>query len=305
MSFKRILFLFACLFCLSLLLSACGSDNEEATPTLEAIAVPADSAGEERSTTNVPIVIVPGSQDSANAAYPDPDAPTDETSTAPETEVGDAPIGESPRPVDGVVDPAAPVERETHTIEAGETLSQIAEQYGVATADLAVFNELDSVDDIVAGQILTIPTAADLAGSVEPTDVGAPAEQPAESAEADTSAAENPATETESAADGTTGIDTYSVQAGDTLSTIAEQFGVSTADLAAANNIGVNDFIYLGQQLTLPGDSSQTTYTIQAGDSLQGIANNFGVSIDALASANGITDYDDITAGQTLIIPSE
>ena len=45
------------------------------------------------------------------------------------------------------------------------------------------------------------------------------------------------------------------------------------------------------------------TYVIQSGDSLQAIADQFGVDIDKLAILNGITNPDDIEAGDSLDIP--
>ncbi|MCK6627821.1 MAG: LysM peptidoglycan-binding domain-containing protein [Anaerolineae bacterium] len=45
---------------------------------------------------------------------------------------------------------------------------------------------------------------------------------------------------------------TYSVQAGDTLSAIADRFGVPLADLMTANGLTNQDFIQIGQQLTIP-----------------------------------------------------
>ena len=44
----------------------------------------------------------------------------------------------------------------------------------------------------------------------------------------------------------------YLVQAGDTLSAIAEKFGVSLPDLMAVNGLTNEDFIQVGQQLTIP-----------------------------------------------------
>lgn len=44
-------------------------------------------------------------------------------------------------------------------------------------------------------------------------------------------------------------------------------------------------------------------YTIQQGDTLYGIAQSFGVTVDALIAFNGIADPDAIEAGQKLAIP--
>src|SRR5262245_39346989 len=49
--------------------------------------------------------------------------------------------------------------------------------------------------------------------------------------------------------------------------------------------------------------SSSTVYTVRAGDTLTGIAQRFGVTVDALQRANGITNPNLIFAGQTLTIP--
>ena len=50
-------------------------------------------------------------------------------------------------------------------------------------------------------------------------------------------------------------------------------------------------------------DSNQTMYVVQTGDSLAGIAIQFGIEMDLLVQANNITDPDHIEVGQELIIP--
>ncbi len=51
---------------------------------------------------------------------------------------------------------------------------------------------------------------------------------------------------------GEDGILLYTVQAGDTLFSIAQRFGVSLDDVVEANNIENPDVIYEGQTLTIP-----------------------------------------------------
>jgi LysM domain len=47
----------------------------------------------------------------------------------------------------------------------------------------------------------------------------------------------------------------------------------------------------------------QQTYTVQEGDTLAAIAQQFGTSVEALQQANGIDDPDEIIVGQVLVIP--
>jgi LysM repeat protein len=54
-----------------------------------------------------------------------------------------------------------------------------------------------------------------------------------------------------------------------------------------------------------PGAATgEQEYTVQAGDTLGGIAAQFGVTVDALVQANSITDPNLIIPGETLIIPA-
>ena len=45
-------------------------------------------------------------------------------------------------------------------------------------------------------------------------------------------------------------------------------------------------------------------YTVVEGDTLSGIAAMFGVREDAIVSANGLRDRDQVYAGQELVIPA-
>lgn len=51
------------------------------------------------------------------------------------------------------------------------------------------------------------------------------------------------------------------------------------------------------------GGSSGTVYTVKSGDTLSGIASKYGTTVNAIASANGITNVNLIYVGQRLTIP--
>lgn len=99
---------------------------------------------------------------------------------------------------------------------------------------------------------------------------------------------------------------TYVVKKGDTLSGIAQTFGVSLAALEAANpQIHNPDLIFPGQVITVPVNPPPPgTYVVQSGDTMSGIASMFGVSLAALEAANPqVHNPDLIFPGQVLTIP--
>ncbi len=101
---------------------------------------------------------------------------------------------------------------------------------------------------------------------------------------------------------------------GETLYSIARQYGVTVDSIADANGLaGAN--IYAGQRLTIPGDSargtvtdgevgSSSTHVVQQGETLYRIGLRYGVSYNELAAVNGLSDANQVYAGQVLTIPS-
>ena len=106
---------------------------------------------------------------------------------------------------------------------------------------------------------------------------------------------------------------TYTVQRGDWIYALARRFGVSVADLLAANP-GINaNLLYPGQQLRIPNGStpppdspappSGNTYVVQRGDTLFSIAVRFKTNVTALQIANHLANPNFIYPGQVLTIP--
>jgi lysozyme len=57
------------------------------------------------------------------------------------------------------------------------------------------------------------------------------------------------------------------------------------------------------REATTTTTTRQTTHTVAQGESLLGIASQYGVTLDALAAANGITNANHVFVGQLLKIP--
>ena len=125
----------------------------------------------------------------------------------------------------------------------------------------------------------------------------------------------------------------YTVRSGDTLWSIAEQFGLSLDELYALNNLS-SDLIHPGLVLNVGGEvasapavneveveevekvevpaenaeveevevpAASGAYVVEAGDTLYSIARATGVSIDELKALNGLSS-DLITVGQVLVL---
>src|SRR5437868_4651759 len=110
---------------------------------------------------------------------------------------------------------------------------------------------------------------------------------------------------------------THIVRQGETLTSIANRYHVSVNAIISANHLTDGDSLYIGERLIIPGTASQGvqskpsqdttaapgTYVVQPGDTLIGIADRFGVSVDQLMAANKLTDPALVQIGRVLTIP--
>lgn len=99
---------------------------------------------------------------------------------------------------------------------------------------------------------------------------------------------------------------TYTVKAGDTLGTIADEFGYNYEDLAKWSNISDANCISVGQIIRFSApvtiNNSANTYTVVAGDNLSAIASKFKTTVSNLCSLNNISNPNLIYVGQVLKI---
>lgn len=103
----------------------------------------------------------------------------------------------------------------------------------------------------------------------------------------------------------------YTVVKGDTLSGIAARHGVSSAAIKQANGM-TSDTVVLGKTLVIPGSSGPVartapaaggkTHTVVKGDTLDRISRKYGVSIEAIKTANGMKS-DTVILGSKVRIP--
>ena len=117
---------------------------------------------------------------------------------------------------DGHLPPQAPLAG-VHIVAPGDAMSTIASTFNVTVQTLMNFNDIVDADVIHVGTIIRIPKT--------------------------TSTASSP---------GTAILTTDVVQAGDTLYSISQRFGVSVDAIMAANNLSDRNTVNVGQVLVIP-----------------------------------------------------
>ncbi len=176
-----------------------------------------------------------------------------------------------------------------HTVQPGESLTQIAAQFGVPWTDIVTANKLPDANALRAGMSLIIPGYNPTASADGTADEGAQA----------STANVDPQQQA-----------THAVKAGQTLTQIAHMYDIPMGEIQRANNIANASLVKPGQVLVLPGmtvaqalEALSTTHTVAAGESISGIAKQYGVTVAEIVRANNLRSADSIRTGQVLIIP--
>lgn len=101
---------------------------------------------------------------------------------------------------------------------------------------------------------------------------------------------------------GGSSIQTYEVQGGDTVSSIAEQFDISTKTIEWANNLEDGKVIKPGDTLyILP--TSGVPHTVKSGETVSSIAQKYEANVDDIITYNDFIGARDLEAGVEIIIP--
>ena len=124
-----------------------------------------------------------------------------------------------------------------HTVQPGETLWSIAAANNLTTRTVAAFNGLSEDAQVVLGSTINVPTTVEGAAALQ--NAGVQLEGVAPQAAAPSQSA--PAV-----------LGSYVVRAGDTLSGLAANAGVATAQMAAANGLDPSAPLLIGTVLKLP-----------------------------------------------------
>lgn len=159
-----------------------------------------------------------------------------------------------------------------YVVKKGDTLSQIALQFGTTVAEIARINNIPNINLIYPGQIFEIIIKSDNSNNNSSQKIK------------------------------------YVIKRGDTLSKIARVYGVTIQDLVRWNNIKNENLIYAGSTLTIykyngNGNSNQEIkYRVVKGDTLSEIALKYGTTVNRIVQINNIKNPNLIYIGQILRI---
>lgn len=94
----------------------------------------------------------------------------------------------------------------------------------------------------------------------------------------------------------------YTVQIGDTVSSIANHFGLSVNTILWANNLGAYSLIRPGDSLIILPYSG-LLYTVKSGDTISKIARTYSIEEDQIISQNNLNASGGLKIGQNIILP--
>ena len=193
----------------------------------------------------------------------------------------------SSAPIEQAIDSTA--DAEIYSVQAGDHLWGLARKFGTTVRELQVLNGLGKDAALQIGQQLRLP--AGISSTTALPTVSAPAAQLPASASS------------------------YQVVAGDSLSAIAKRFNTQVDTLKSLNGL-TNDRILVGDNLVVPsGDAAAVSATVapsssanalihvvEAGEYPATIAKRYGLSVQDLLDANGISDPRKLQVGQKLTV---
>ncbi|MBI5504832.1 MAG: LysM peptidoglycan-binding domain-containing protein [Deltaproteobacteria bacterium] len=169
----------------------------------------------------------------------------------------------------------------THKVGRGQTLTQIASMYKTSVDELKALNGISDSRELRYGQSIKVRTSGTAIAASAPVGAG------------------------------------YKVRTGDTLWSIAQAQGTSVETLKRMNPSLAGSGLKAGTSVRVPARGSAVvaaaaaantkatfaSHRVQPGQSLSGIAQKYGTSVDEIKRVNGIRDSRKVQAGQTLRVP--
>jgi len=201
------------------------------------------------------------------------------------------------------------VTTDTYKVVAGDTLYSIANKLDTSVSELKKINNLGN-NILSIGQILKIPTKVVDVGDTELYQVKSGDTLYSIARKYNITVNElktiNNLTNNDlfvgqllNVPSGLSLVNSYIVEKGDTLYSIAKKFDISVNKLKEYNNLSTN-LLNVGQKILIPiGD--ETTYVVKRGDTVYSIAREFNTTVDKIKNLNNLSN-NNLSIGQILIV---
>jgi|GEM_PF-301578 len=203
----------------------------------------------------------------------------------------------------------------THVVARGESLTAIARTYGVSPLEVASWNNLDRNAQLRAGRKLSIQVDSRNARSTTLAETRTTERTAAK--RDDTKGARKGETRRTVTTTTSTRYETHRVRGGESLTSIAQRYGVKVSDLQAWNSRDIKGGkVQSGTSLKIYTDapskgdarrnsrasksSAPASYTVRRGESLESIADRYGVSVKQLKKNNPELARRPLRAGEKI-----
>ena len=169
-----------------------------------------------------------------------------------------------------------------HVVRAGEYPLSIAQQYDISVDTLLSINQITDPTRLQIGQKLLVPVTTTPVPTATPTPRFSPTPTP------------EPVY--------------YTVQSGDTLLAIANEYDTGVEAIMLANELDNPHTLKIGQKLLIPPDGFKfdtpvVVHTIEGGDTFSHLSFYYGSTIDDILAANPGLEPTSLQIGQKVIIP--
>jgi len=152
----------------------------------------------------------------------------------------------------------------THIVQRGDTLFDLARLYNTTVAQLRRLNGIEGGADLIIGHSIIVPQVDE------------------------------------------TVLERYIVQPGDSLYSIARRYDIDLQALRLLNRLADIRDLRADQVILLPKLEGRTLaiHAIQAGDTLEKLAERYETNVEILRTLNGIADASLIEVGRTILVPT-
>ncbi|MFN0073851.1 MAG: LysM peptidoglycan-binding domain-containing protein [Chloroflexota bacterium] len=166
-----------------------------------------------------------------------------------------------------------PADGMIHTAKPGDSVQKVADRYSVKTEVILEANKLEPTDKLEGGRVLFIPANVSLPEIAN------------------------------SGADGAADPRIYQVQAGDTLWTVSQRFGVDLSILMVDNDIKDPKSVGPGSRIRILPTKGAETVVLKSGESMSDMAARYQIDLGSLMDYNQLNSVEAAKAGARIVIP--